>query len=304
MKRWIAILAAFTLTLALLTACGSSSTADGGDTGDMGAGGTMPSDPGWVNGGGESMTDTAGDAAPQEGQTAKKIYTAHLEAETTDFDTAQSDLGSLVDEVGGYFANRSVSSHSSYRYGDYTVRVPAAQFETFLSRMGETFYLTYSTDSEEDVTEAYYDIEARLTTQRTKLERLQDLLSKADNMADIITIESAISETELTIEQLTGSLQTYDNRIEYATITISLSEVYKLSNVQEPVTTFGGRIQEAFSNGLRLVVDVLEGLVVLLAYLWVWLVLLAVVVIAAVVLRRRSRRRHLPPGSDSSDEKK
>ena len=49
----------------------------------------------------------------------------------------------------------------------------------------------------------YYDNEARLTTQRTKLERLQELLSKAEAMEDIITIESAISETELQIEYLT-----------------------------------------------------------------------------------------------------
>lgn len=53
-------------------------------------------------------------------------------------------------------------------------------------------------------------------------------------MADIITIESAISETEQMIDSLSGTLQHYDAQVDYATVTISLQEVGKLSNVEEP----------------------------------------------------------------------
>ena len=76
-------------------------------------------------------------------------------------------------------------------------------------------------------------------------------------MADIITIESAISDTELEIERLTGSLRDYDSRINYATVTIFLSEVAQLSNVEEPAVTFGARLGNAFLNACRGFVDFL-----------------------------------------------
>ena len=156
--------------------------------------------------------------------------------------------------------------------------------------------MTYQTDSEEDVSEAYYDIAGRLATQRTKLERLQTLLSQAESMADIITIEDAISETEWMIEDLSGSLQSYDNRIDYATVTVSLREVYRLSGSEAPVTTLGGRLKEAFTGGLRNVGSVLEELAVWLVYNWVWLALLAAMAAGAAALIRRRKKRRQPPG--------
>ena len=57
-------------------------------------------------------------------------------------------------------------------------------------------------------------------------------------MEDIITIESAISETEYQIESLSGTLRHYDALVDYATIHISLQEVYRLSNVEEPAESF------------------------------------------------------------------
>ena len=52
-------------------------------------------------------------------------------------------------------------------------------------------------------------------------------------MEDIIALESAISETELEIEFLTGSLRKYDSKINFSTITLSLREVYRLSTDEE-----------------------------------------------------------------------
>ncbi len=78
--------------------------------------------------------------------------------------------------------------------------------------------------SAENITEEYYDTDSRLKTAQIKLERLQELLSKADNMADIITIESAISDTEYEIESLSGTLRHYDALVDYATVSLTLSE--------------------------------------------------------------------------------
>ena len=136
---------------------------------------------------------------------------------------------------------------------------------------------------EEEITEAYYDTAGRLETQKIKLERLQELLSKAELMEDIITIESAISETEWQIDNLSGTLRHYDSKVEYATVNINLREVYKLSNVEDVPETFGERISNSFSRGLSDFADTMENLAVGFAYSWMWWLLGAAVV--AVLIR-------------------
>ncbi len=228
---------------------------------------------------------------------AKIIYTADMSLETKEFDEAQQALEDVVNELGGYFESRSVNQGGHYRSLDCTVRVPVKNFITFLDRAGETAHVTNRSEYLEDVSEAYYDQEARLATQRIKLERLQELLGKAENMADIITIESAISETELQIEYLTGSLRQYDSQINYSTVSIYLREVYRLSTDEEAPVTFGDRIASAFSSGLSSGVANLDDFAIFVARNWLSLLILIAVIAAAVLFfrRRRSRKKMAAP---------
>ena len=246
----------------------------------------------------------AEDGASDRLENAKMIYTARMEVETTAFDTADADLRTLVEVLGGYFEQAAVHDYGSgYRSGDYKVRIPADQFQPFLDRVGTLCHVTYQEQTSENVSEAYYDAESRLATQRTKLERLQNLLAQAENMEDIITIESAISDTELEIERLTGTLRQYDALVDYATVYLSLQEVYQLSNVEEPATSFASRMGAAFASGWRGFVGALESLAVALAYGWVWLLLLAAVGTVAGRLLWKRRRRERQAASKESENK-
>ena len=246
----------------------------------------------------------AEDGASDRLENAKMIYTARMEVETTAFDTAAADLRTLVEILGGYFEQAAVHNYGSgYRSGDYTVRVPADQFQPFLDRVGTLCHVTYQEQTSENVSEAYYDAESRLATQRTKLERLQNLLAQAENMEDIITIESAISDTELEIERLTGTLRQYDALVDYATVHLSLQEVYQLSNVEEPATSFASRMGAAFASGWRGFVGALESLAVALAYGWVWLLLLAAAGTAAGRILWKRRRRERQAASKEPENK-
>ena len=166
--------------------------------------------------------------------------------------------------------------------------------------------MTYKNTNADNISESYYDTEARLETARIKLDRLQELLAKATTMEDIITIESAISETEWSIEELSGTLRHYDAQVDYSTIDVELREVYKLSGQDEAATSFGGRLGQSFVNGLKAVGETLEDFAVWLAYSWVWLVVLAAAIVVVVRLIRAKRssgkkfsfRRRKKNGSD------
>ena len=110
-------------------------------------------------------------------------------------------------------------------------------------------------------------------------------------MEDIITIESAISETEWNIEDLSGTLRHYDALVDFATINVHVSEVYKYSDTEELPENFGDRLSSAMSRGWHSFVNGMEDFAVALAYSWMWLILWAVIIAAAVVILRRIRRR-------------
>ena len=267
MKRMVSLL--LTLVLALLLAgCGGNAAAAADSAAaprDNGSGywnttadtDSISEDQNMAYEAEEPGASAYNDSKAQSDRPAKKVYTGYMEMQTLDFDKASGDIDALVKELGGYFQQSSVSNrgNSGYRYGSYTIRIPSAQFDTFLQKAGTLCHLVYSSTGTDDVSETYYDTEARLETARIKLERLQALLAKATSMDDIITIEGAISETEWDIA----------------------------------VTTFGGRLGQSFVNGLQAVGSALEDFAVWLAYSWVWLAVIAAVIVVIVrVMRRKS----------------
>ena len=305
MKKKLFALLALLLVLSLAACGGSSKNSAAADSSTPMEAPQAPSDSaemGWdipaMAEEGEWITEDDAPREPSPGggsyggvpANAKIIYTASLALETKEFDDASKALATLVADMGGYFESKTVNQ-GYYRSMDAVVRVPVANFTAFLDRAGETAHAVNRSEYLDDVSEAYYDQESRLTTQRVKLERLQELLGKAEDMADIITIESAISDTELEIEYLTGSLRKYDSQINYSTVTLSLSEVYRLSTDDEVPMTFGQRLASAFSTGCQRGVEGLEDFAVSVARNWVGLLIWAAILAAAVLLIRRWLRK-------------
>ena len=311
MKRGLALFLAALLTALALTACGGGGGYSGGS--DSGAPAASESQTAYDSGGGDDWKAAvqefgfdapaggAGapaepEAAPDGGEAqeedrlanAKMVYTASIQAETQDYDACTAALEDLVDRLGGYLEYASSDSYGDgSRSASYTVRVPAKEFRGFLKTVGEISHVTSQDQNAENISERYYDTESRLETQKTKMERLQTLLSKAENMEDIIDLENAISETEYQIEQLTGSLRHYDSLVDFATIELRIQEVLRLTTVEEAPPTFASRLGNAFTGGLRSFGDFLQGLAIFLAYNRIWLLFLGLVLLVVVNLSTR-----------------
>ncbi len=288
-KKAIVTALAVLLLVGLLTGCGGADKA--ASQNNSYGGYPMAADMASVETSEEMALSSAGSVPPAAQEGAKIIYSADMDLETTQFDSATQALAALTEEAGGYYASSSVSNRGTYRSANYTIRVPAENYRDFLDRAGALCHLLDLYEYTDDVSESYYDTAGRLETQRTKLDRLQELLGQAEDMEDIIALESAISETEEQIDRLSGELRRYDALVEYSTVTVCLREVYRLSNVEEPAQGFGSRLIAALRSGLDGFVSGVEKLLIALAYGWLWLVAAAVIAAVVILLCRRSRKR-------------
>ena len=240
------------------------------------------------------------EAAPKVEE--KIIYSADLELETKAFEDACKALDQAVKDLGGRYDSRTLHQQGSYRSLRCTVRVPSERFQEFLDLAGGAAHVTYRSEYTENVGEAYYDSEARLATQRTKLERLRELLEQAAGLEDIILLEQALSETELQIEYLTGDLRRYDSLIDYSTVNVTLEEVYRLSTDEEVVQSFPQRLAAAFGTGLRRGAEGLEEFTIALASNWVGILVLAAVGLGVWSVLRRRKKRKTPPAPPADGE--
>lgn len=244
-------------------------------------------------------------------QTGRKlIRNFDINIETKEFDDVISGIQKKVQELGGYIENSSLDSGSSYyrnynRYQYMTVRIPSDQLDSFVENVKETANVTSISESTEDITLQYVDVESRKKALETERDRLLELLEKAETVEDLITIESRLSEVRYQLESYTSQLRTYDNQVDYSTVSISVNEVERETKTEPK--TFWEEVSQKFGNSLYgLGRDFRNAAIWFLGslpYLLIWAVgiLAAIFVIRKINCKRKAKnifRKITPEKSD------
>lgn len=227
---------------------------------------------------------------PAAAQTDRKIiYTASLDMESTDFDGTRTAVLEAMDANGAYLASSDQygSADDQDRYVYYSVRVPADNYRAFLDAVGSAGNVLNLSEATDDITTQYIDVQARLTALENQRDRLNALAEKAETTADLLEIESQLSDVQYQIESYTQQQRWMDDQVSYSTVDISLREVRVLT--PETPATFAEKLGRALSDGWDDFVDLLEGLVLTLAYLWP-MVIVAVVIVAVFIATAPARR--------------
>lgn len=233
--------------------------------------------------------------------TEKIIYTASVSIETTEFDKAVAALESQVQKIGGFVESSNVTGDTQYnsdgttsivnRWAYYTVRIPCEQFEAFLHET-EGFGNVISTSRDaQNVTSAYTDYEARLSSLNTQEERLLDMLSKSEDVETLIALEQRLSDVRYEIESIERSLRNYDMQIRYSTVELDLREVEVYTPTVPVRRTFGQKLSDSLSDGWTGFARGVQNVILGLASALPALVLLAVIVIAVIAGIKTTRKK-------------
>jgi hypothetical protein len=123
--------------------------------------------------------------------------------------------------------------------------------------------LLHRSESTEDLTLRYYDLEGRLETKRELLKTYQSYLGKAKNIEEILAVEAKIAELEDDIDGTGKELRSLANLVDYATVEL---EIQGPENTVSPAApTLGERVAKlfgAFGDFLSTALVFLLGLVV------------------------------------------
>lgn len=227
-------------------------------------------------------------AAPEAEREQKLIRRVDFTIKTMEFETVLQQLQEKTVQAGGrveYLSQYGDAGSGALRNASLTLRIPADQLDTFLQDVEGVGNITSFTNQVEDVSGSYYDVQTRLDTQLTKMERLQKLLAEATEVSDLIEIESSIADTQYMIDSYQGRLKGMDDQVDYSTVSVYVQETRVVETKEASFwQRVGDGISASVENGLMFLED---ACVFLLAALpWI-----AVVVIAVLVVKLIRRKR-------------
>lgn len=285
-QRLAALAAALALTAAL-AGCGSAGGGSDAAPGETAATESFSMDNAALaadGGGAATLTPQA------TGESARKIiYNADLSLESTDFDAARTALTDAVEANGGYisYSDLSGSAEDQDRYSHYTVRIPADSYRNFLEAVSGAANVLSVSESAEDITSEYIDVEARIASLENQRSRLNELADTAETTADLLEIESQLSDVQYQLESYTRQRSWMDDQVQYSTVDIRLSEVKTLT--PETPVGFAEEAGRAFLDGWEAFSLFIKGLV--LGLIYAWPAVLIVVIVVIVVVRTHPARQ-------------
>ena len=235
----------------------------------------------------------AGSASQPLPQNRKWVITMSLSAETGDLDAALDAVLVKVSQMEGYVESQSVSGGSAgsgrHRYANLTLRIPANVVDGFVEEVAGLTNLVSSSRNVQDITLTYSDTAGRVTALETEQARLLELMEQAENMSDLLEIEARLTEVRYQLENYASTLRLYDNQVDYATVSLYISEVEKYTPVEEP--GFWEKITSGLADSI---VNLGETIVASITWLIIdlpYLAVIALVVWLITALTKRSLRK-------------
>jgi hypothetical protein len=297
---------ALALIASLFIGCGAASKGDymsNGSSAEMAPG--APAEGDYEMSMDSSLTDSSMEQ-PDLPDDRKFITTVHMDAETEDLDVMLSSLNSKIAQLGGYIETQELyngSTYSSHRYRRVymTIRIPAENLNQFTEQVAEEMNVVNSNTTLEDVTLSYVAIESRIAVLETEQARLMELLSQAENMSDLLMIESRLTEVTAELEQVTSQLRVMANKVNYSTVRLNLQEVKEYTEVVEP-ETFWQRVTKGFSDNLA---DLWDGIVEFVIFLLTgipYFALIGAIAVGVVFLIKRIRRKKAAKKAKAQEE--
>lgn len=227
----------------------------------------------------------------------KIIHTGDITVEIESYAAARKKLEALIEQAGGHIANADLH-HSQDEVSSATLvlRIPAERLAHVMRELAKLGTVHAESLHAQDVTEQYFDVDARLRNARALETRLIELVaSNTAALSDLLMVEQELARVREQIEIYQGQLNRLTNQTSLATLTAS----FVTNETYEPVAapSFGQRVSDTFHASIQAFEDAATSFALFFVAALPWMFPLGF--IAWIVRRRyvRARREHIARAS-------
>ena len=204
----------------------------------------------------------------------KLVYEANATFETKDINSAVDFVHSVIEQSNGIIQNEKIDNLGKGSYyqpqAKIYVRIPQMSYTSFLTALQKEeggLSLQSIDKNVENMTETYLDIESRLRSLRTQEARLLEFMKSAKTVAEMLEIESQLSDVQYEIEKYTNSKQGIDYDVKYSKITINILGVREYSETPVEKKNFFERVWSYIKGSAIGFGETLEGMLEYVIYL-------------------------------------
>jgi hypothetical protein len=127
----------------------------------------------------------------------------------------------VAESFGGHLAGRKDQS--------VQIKVPSASFREAMTKIESIGGVTGRSVTADDVSEEFHDLEVRLGNLRATRTRLQEFLTRATGIQDMLTVERELERVATEIDRIEGRLEFLRTRAAMSVIAVSLSPKPKVA---------------------------------------------------------------------------
>ncbi|MEV6800680.1 DUF4349 domain-containing protein [Micromonospora rifamycinica] len=290
-------LAAIGLAALLLAGCGAADRSR--DSADSGGAAPAEKAPVQAAPGGaapdRAASGQAGTGAPDLRVDQRAIiYTGTMRVQVDDVEGAARRAVEAVTAAGGFVGGDQRRSADASAQAELELRVPAAKFTALVDELAGFGRQQRREIRTQDVTEETVDLDARITTQRARVDSARRLLARAGTVAELVTLENELTRREADLASLEAKKRRLADLTALSTITVTFVGRDASTADEEEADRTGFMV--GLRGGWTVFLASMGVLLTVLGALLPWLLLIGVPVTAlVVVLRRRRRRRRQPP---------
>lgn len=278
-----------------LIACGAASNASVAS--DSMSSAPMPeaaAEPALAKGAPDGMVSNAGGSTdPLSAGERLVVRDANLSIQVADVNATDQQIRAWVTGENGFVLNSSTYGSEQDLVINLSLKIPSDKLDSVITRVESLAHKVVSRSmSGSDVTEEYVDLEGRLAALNASRDRLLELLRKAEKVEDAVAINTALTDIQSQLEQVTGRMRYLRQSAAMSTLNLEIRPI--------PVTqvvTDGWQPLEDARMALRDLLDFAKGLVSFLIGFVIWTPVWLPIVLLVRYLRRRwlARKQVVPP---------
>lgn len=224
------------------------------------------------------------------------IRTAYVSLTVEDVGRSTRDVHELVAKRRGLVSAEDSQVNGDANYSTMTVQVPAAALDSFIADVSSLGTVDSVSVGAQDVTTQVVDLDARIKALQASIDRMTVLLAQAERIDDLLAIETQLSSRQAELDSLTAQRTWLGDQVAMSSVTISLS----------PVTTLTDIDAAGFLSGLRsgwaAVVSAIAVGVTALGFLLPFAMILMLVLVPLIAIAVRQSRRRVHPTSGEADK--